>query len=152
MATAEALALDTHAVLAWPDPERESVHIHYKPSDTRPDTHTLPSRLSSQQSEHSCQNSGSSSTTPVMLRQRRTERRRGVDAELTLLDAPSAPDWAFAGWTYIPRIVCLFSFSLFSGTHFIYPGICLMLLLPFPFFLPSPALQARPTVVSHQLS
>lgn len=55
----------------------QSVHIHYKPShNTQPELHTLPSRLPSQHSKHSCQNSGTSNTTIVRWLGGARRRRR----------------------------------------------------------------------------
>ncbi len=65
------------AIFAYQDSAHQSVHIHYKPSDnTQPDIHTLPSRLPSQQSKHSCQNSGTSNTTIVIRPGSARERQR----------------------------------------------------------------------------
>lgn len=151
----------THtAIFAVGDTALRHVHIHYKPSDnTRPDTHahthTLPSRLQSQHSKRSCQNSGTSNTAidRWLWRSRKRLRRHVVDVELTPLDGSYAPDETFASWIYIPCV----AFPPLLSTSF-----CHSCNLPFslsksPFSFPQSAssslsLQAQSTVVSHQLS
>lgn len=70
----------------------------------RTHTHTLPSRLQSQHSKRSCQNSGTSNTAidRWLWRSRKRLRRHVVDVELTPLDGSYAPDETFASWIYIP--------------------------------------------------
>lgn len=43
-----------------------------------------------------------------------------MDADLTLLDNSYAPDWAFAGWIYIPRITSFFPPLFTSFCHSCY--------------------------------
>lgn len=64
--------------------------------------HTLPSRLQSQHSKHSCQNSGTSNTA-IDGWICRSRGRRAVDVELTPLDSSHTPGETFASWIYIPR-------------------------------------------------
>lgn len=83
----------------------------------RTHTHTLPSRLQSQHSKRSCQNSGTSNTAidRWLWRSRKRLRRHVVDVELTPLDGSCAPDETSASWIYIP---CVAFFFLLLSTSF----------------------------------
>lgn len=124
--------------------------IYYKPLDnTQPDIHTLPLRLPSQLFEHSCQNSGNSSTT-IVRRPEKTQKTR-------------SDCWADTyGWLICSRPT-LCRLDLHSLHHFFFPPFSL---LPLTQLIHPPSLsnslshstssslllQARSTVVSHQLS
>lgn len=107
----------TQQYLQWETMRSTSTTNHQTThGQTRTHTHTLPSRLQSQHSKRSCQNSGTSNTAidRWLWRSRKRLRRHVVDVELTPLDGSYAPDETFASWIYIPCV----AFSPLLSTSF----------------------------------